>query len=206
AFGIVWKGEERRTKRCVALKKIYDAFQNATDAQRTFREIMFLNEFRCHPNIVRLLDLHKAANDRDIYLVFEYMDMDLHNIIKKGNILNNVHKKYITYQLLKAIKFIHSAGVIHRDLKPSNILVNKKCECKVADFGLSRRRGGSAAPPTTRHRSPTTWRRAGTERRKYSRRPRAGTRKASTCGVWAASSPRCSSANRCSRAIRLRTR
>ena len=44
AYGIVWKVIDKRTKETVALKKIFDAFQNSTDAQRTFREIMFLKE------------------------------------------------------------------------------------------------------------------------------------------------------------------
>ena len=52
---------------------IIDAFRNQTDAQRTFREIMFLQHFGDHPNIIRLLDVHRADNDKDIYLVFEYM-------------------------------------------------------------------------------------------------------------------------------------
>ena len=55
--------------------------QNATDAQRTFREIMFLQELNSlnggHDNVVRLLNVLKADNDRDIYLVFEYMGMFL---------------------------------------------------------------------------------------------------------------------------------
>lgn len=55
------------------MKKIFDAFRNQTDAQRTFREIMFLLSFANHENIIRLIGLHKADNDRDIYLVFEYM-------------------------------------------------------------------------------------------------------------------------------------
>ena len=42
AYGIVWRAMDKRTREVVALKKIFDAFQNATDAQRTFREIMFL--------------------------------------------------------------------------------------------------------------------------------------------------------------------
>jgi mitogen-activated protein kinase 15 len=50
----------------VALKKIFDAFQNATDAQRTYREIMFLQELNGHENIVRLLNVIKAKNDKDI--------------------------------------------------------------------------------------------------------------------------------------------
>jgi mitogen-activated protein kinase 15 len=42
AYGIVWKAIDKKTREVVALKKVFDAFQNATDAQRTFREIMFL--------------------------------------------------------------------------------------------------------------------------------------------------------------------
>ena len=54
AYGIVWKAIDKRTKEIVALKKNFDAFQNATDAQRTFREIIFLQELAGHENIVRL--------------------------------------------------------------------------------------------------------------------------------------------------------
>ena len=53
AYGIVWKANERKTGRVVALKKIFDAFRNPTDAQRTFREILFLQEFADHPNIIK---------------------------------------------------------------------------------------------------------------------------------------------------------
>ena len=73
AYGIVWKAIDKRSKEVVALKKIFDAFQNATDAQRTFREIMYLQEMTGHDNIIRLGNVLKADNDRDIYLVFEYM-------------------------------------------------------------------------------------------------------------------------------------
>ncbi len=55
----------------VALKKCFDAFRNATDAQRTFREVMYLQELEGHDSIVRLLNIVRAENDRDIYLVFD---------------------------------------------------------------------------------------------------------------------------------------
>lgn len=54
AYGIVWKAIDKKTKDIVALKKNFDAFQNATDAQRTFREIIFLQELSGHENIIRL--------------------------------------------------------------------------------------------------------------------------------------------------------
>ncbi|XP_061851105.1 mitogen-activated protein kinase 15 [Colius striatus] len=138
AYGIVWKAIDRRTGEIVAVKKIFDAFRNRTDAQRTFREIMFLQEFGEHPNIIKLLDVIRAENDKDIYLIFESMETDLHAVIKKGNLLKDIHKCYILYQLLKATKFIHSGNVIHRDQKPSNILLDADCFVKLCDFGLAR--------------------------------------------------------------------
>lgn len=137
AYGIVWKAIDKKTGETVALKKIFDAFQNATDAQRTFREIMFLQELRDHENIVRLDNVLKAENDRDIYLVFEYMETDLHAVIR-ANILKEIHKQYILYQLFKALHYMHSGNVLHRDMKPSNLLLNSECFLKVADFGLAR--------------------------------------------------------------------
>jgi len=79
----------------------------------------------------------KADNDRDIYLVFEHMETDLHAAIR-ANILQDVHKQYIMWQTLKALKFMHSANLLHRDMKPSNLLLNSDCLMKVADFGLAR--------------------------------------------------------------------
>ena len=121
----------------MALKKVFDAFQNQTDAQRTYREIMFLEELSGHENIIHLLNVLKAENDKDIYLVFEYMDTDLHAVIRAG-ILEEIHKQYAVYQVLKCLKYMHSGQIIHRDLKPSNILLNAECQVKVADFGLAR--------------------------------------------------------------------
>ncbi|XP_026483282.2 mitogen-activated protein kinase 15 [Vanessa tameamea] len=138
AYGIVWKAIDRKTKDVVAIKKIFDAFRNQTDAQRTFREIIFLQSFRNHPNIVKLHSIHRALNNRDIYLGFEYMETDLHNVIKRGNILKDIHRRYIMYQMLKATKYIHSGNVIHRDQKPSNVLIDSACRVKLADFGLAR--------------------------------------------------------------------
>ena len=48
---------------------------------------------------------------------FGILETDLHNVIKRGNILHEIHKVFIMYQLFKAIKYIHSGNVIHRDLK-----------------------------------------------------------------------------------------
>jgi len=137
AYGIVWKAIDKKTREVVALKKCFDAFQNATDAQRTFREIMFLQELNGHENIVRLLNVLKADNDQDIYLVCDFMESDLHAVIRAG-ILEEIHKQYIIYQLLKSLRYMHSGQMLHRDIKPSNILLNSDCQVKVCDFGLAR--------------------------------------------------------------------
>ncbi|KAL0232153.1 hypothetical protein PCE1_003149 [Barthelona sp. PCE] len=136
AYGYVYKCISHKNRKVVALKKIFDAFQNATDSQRTFREICFLQELE-HENIIRLLNVLKADNDRDIYLVFEFMETDLHAVIR-GNLLEPIHIQYIIYQILKALKYMHSGDLIHRDMKPSNVLLNSECHVKLADFGLAR--------------------------------------------------------------------
>jgi len=137
AYGIVWRAVETQTGRIVAIKKIFDAFRNMTDAQRTFREIIYLQDLRDHDNIVTLLDVHKAENDKDIYLVFEYMDADLH-MVNSNNLLKPVHVPYVMYQSFLALHYMHTGGVIHRDLKPNNILIDDECRAKLADFGLAR--------------------------------------------------------------------
>ena len=83
---------------------------------------MYLDEMN-HPNIIKLRNLYRAENDRDIYLILEFMESDLHNVCR-ARILTEVHIQYITWQILAALKYIHSGQLIHRDIKPSNILIN----------------------------------------------------------------------------------
>lgn len=81
---MVWKATERRTRQVVALKKCFDAFRNATDAQRTFREIMYLQALAGHDNLIRLQHVVKAENGRDIYLTFDHMG-ELH--VQSGSVI-----------------------------------------------------------------------------------------------------------------------
>ena len=85
---------------------------------------MYLQAMNGHENIIRLQNVLKAENDRDIYLVFDHMDTDLHAVIR-ANILEPVHKQFIIYQCLKALLYCHSGDLIHRDLKPSNLLLDE---------------------------------------------------------------------------------
>lgn len=90
-----------------------------------------------HTNIIKLHNVIRAENDKDLYLVFEFMEADLHNAIGQ-KILKDIHNRFILYQIVKGMKFLHSAQLIHRDLKPSNILLNSDCHLKICDFGLAR--------------------------------------------------------------------
>lgn len=66
------------------------------------------------------------------------METDLSQIIKSNQPLSDDHIQFFLYQILRGLKYIHSAGIYHRDLKPRNLLVNSNCDLKICDFGLAR--------------------------------------------------------------------
>lgn len=69
AYGHVWKVKQVANGKIMALKKIFDAFQNPTDSQRTYREIFILKQLQ-HTNIIKLEEVIKAENKKDVYLIF----------------------------------------------------------------------------------------------------------------------------------------
>ncbi|XP_078439105.1 mitogen-activated protein kinase 4-like [Wolffia australiana] len=139
AYGIVCSSVNRETNEKVAIKKIHNVFDNRVDALRTLRELMLLRHLR-HENVIALKDIMMPVSRsfKDVYLVYELMDTDLHRIIKSSQVLSNDHCQYFLFQLLRALKYLHSANILHRDLKPGNLLVNANCELKICDFGLAR--------------------------------------------------------------------
>ena len=81
AYGHVWKvALHDRPNEVFALKKIFEAFQHDTDAQRTYREISLLTKIQ-HENIIKLFEVLPSDSGRDIYLVFEYVTTDLYKVI-----------------------------------------------------------------------------------------------------------------------------
>merc|ERR1712088_305765 len=124
----------------VAIKKLARPFQSAIHAKRTYRELRMLKHMR-HENIIGLLDVFTPATSletfSDVYLVTWVMGADLNNIVKTQK-LSDDHVQFLIYQIIRGMKYVHSAGIIHRDLKPSNIAVNEDCELKILDFGLAR--------------------------------------------------------------------
>lgn len=144
AYGIVCSSINCETKEKLAIKKIKNVFDNRVDALRTLRELKLLRHLR-HDNIISLKDIMMPPvlrNFKDVYLVYELMDTDLHQIIKSSQLLTNDHSQYFLFQLLRGLKYLHSANILHRDLKPGNLLVNANCDLKICDFGLARTSNG----------------------------------------------------------------
>ncbi|XP_027344293.1 mitogen-activated protein kinase 2-like isoform X3 [Abrus precatorius] len=138
--GIVCAAVNAETHEQVAIKKIGNAFDNIIDAKRTLREIKLLRHMD-HENIIAIKDIirpPKKETFNDVYIVYELMDTDLHHIIHSEQPLSEEHCQYFLYQLLRGLKYVHSANVLHRDLKPSNLLMNANCDLKIGDFGLAR--------------------------------------------------------------------
>lgn len=140
SYGVVCSAIDTHTDEKVAIKKIHDIFEHISDAARILREIKLLRLLR-HPDIVEIKHIMLPPSRRDfkdIYVVFELMESDLHQVIKANDDLTREHYQFFLYQLLRALKYIHTANVYHRDLKPKNILANANCKLKICDFGLAR--------------------------------------------------------------------
>ncbi|KAI9464270.1 kinase-like protein [Russula earlei] len=163
AYGVVISAADEISGETVAIKMVTRIFAKTTLAKRALRELTLLRHFSNHENITGLIDVDGIAESfSEMYLFMEPMEADLHQIIKSGQTLTNEHVQYFTYQILRGMKYVHSASVIHRDLKPGNLLVNSDCELKICDFGLSRGFDSAAeegATPMTEYVA-TRWYRA----------------------------------------------
>mmetsp|Transcript_47889 Transcript_47889/g.124191 ORF Transcript_47889/g.124191 Transcript_47889/m.124191 type:complete len:409 (+) Transcript_47889:129-1355(+) len=146
AYGVVCSAEchskeaDGDGKKVVAIKKIENAFEHLTFAKRTLRELRILRHLR-HENLidVRYVFLPGVLESfEDIYIVSELMETDLASILKSPQPLSDDHTQFFLYQVLRGLKYLHSAQVIHRDLKPRNLLVNQNCDLKICDYGLAR--------------------------------------------------------------------
>jgi len=140
SYGFVASGIDAVTGQKVAIKKIKDVFNDVVDAKRILRELKLLRHFNSHENIITIYDIMAvpAESFQDIYIVTNLMESDLERIIRSQQTLTDQHFQYFLYQLLRALKYVHSANVLHRDLKPSNLLVNANCDLALCDFGLAR--------------------------------------------------------------------
>lgn len=140
AFGVVWSVTDPRDGKRVALKKMPNVFQNLVSSKRVFRELKMLCFFK-HDNVLSALDILQPPQIEcfeEIYVITELMQSDLHKVIVSPQPLSSDHIKVFLYQILRGLKYLHSAGILHRDIKPGNLLVNSNCVLKICDFGLAR--------------------------------------------------------------------
>eukprot|EP01031_Cornospumella_fuschlensis_P041490 gene41490-50631_t len=141
AYGVVISAQDKKTGQKVAIKKIARAFEDPVDAKRILREIKLMKVFS-HENVIRIIDIlpppPECEEFEDVYIVQDLMETDLHRIIYSRQPLTIDHIQYFIYQILRGLKYIHSANVLHRDLKPSNLLLKSNCDLKICDFGLAR--------------------------------------------------------------------
>jgi len=161
AYGCVVAFKDPLHSRSVAVKKITNAYADAIDGKRILREIKLLCTFD-HENVIRILDMYppETPDHDDIYIVTDLMETDLHRVIYSKQPLSDEHAQYFIYQILRGLLYLHSANVVHRDLKPSNILVNKNCDLKICDFGLSRSMSRGDEDPAMTDYVVTRWYRA----------------------------------------------
>lgn len=177
-YGVVYKARDLANGgRIVALKKIRLEAEDEGVPSTAIREISLLKEMK-DPNIVRLFNIVHADGHK-LYLVFEFLDLDLKKYMEalpvaeggRGKALPEgstiqisqlgmsemVVRKFMM-QLCEGIRYCHSHRVLHRDLKPQNLLIDKDGNLKLADFGLARAFGVPLRTYT--HEVVTLWYRA----------------------------------------------
>ncbi|KAJ3677671.1 hypothetical protein LUZ60_003395 [Juncus effusus] len=145
-YGKVYKAREKATGKIVALKKTRLPEDDEGVPPTTLREVSLLRMLSTDPHVVRLLDLKQGKNKNGqsiLYLVFEYMDLDLKKFIRSHrqtqDTISPKTVKILMFQLCKGMAFVHGRGVLHRDLKPHNLLMDRSSlMLKIADLGLSR--------------------------------------------------------------------
>eukprot|EP00300_Choanocystis_sp_HF-7_P043192 c9789_g1_i1.p1 GENE.c9789_g1_i1~~c9789_g1_i1.p1 ORF type:complete len:412 (+),score=98.14 c9789_g1_i1:55-1290(+) len=166
ACGVVVSAVDTTTNTPVAVKKLRNVFGHPIDAKRSLRELKIHAQLQ-HEHLLRLHDIMRIPADEaetyeEIYMVIDLMETDLHRIIRSPQPLNDQHFQYFMYQILKGLKYLHSAGVLHRDLKPANCLVRKDAKLCICDFGLARVDVGEdhGLPPNMTAYVVTRWYRA----------------------------------------------
>lgn len=136
-YGKVYKALNKVTLEFFALKKIRIQYEDEGVPSTAIREVSLLKECD-HRNVIRLYEVLSLPTS--LYLVFEYLDMDLRVFLKKhGAFKDAAWLKNASHQCFSGIDFCHAHRILHRDIKPQNVLVDvQQRVLKLADFGLAR--------------------------------------------------------------------
>lgn len=148
--GMVFSAVDSDCEKNVAIKKI--SFSDQPSCRYALRELRVVRQLQ-HENVVAVYEIlgpngfsldgkhtstTKSSSFNSIYIVQEHMDVSLSQLIQSCQ-LSREHIKFFLYQLLRGLKYIHSANLIHRDIKPPNILLSlDDLMLKIGDFGLAR--------------------------------------------------------------------
>ncbi|XP_057416236.1 cyclin-dependent kinase F-4-like [Lotus japonicus] len=152
-FGSVWRAISKQNSEVVAIKKMKKKYYSWEECVN-LREVKSLRKMN-HPNVVKLKEVIRECDI--LYLVFEYMDCNLYQLMKKREkLFSEDEVRNWCFQVFQGLAYMHQRGYFHRDLKPENLLVTKDI-IKVSDFGLAREI--SSHPPYTEYVS-TRWYRA----------------------------------------------
>mmetsp|Transcript_13137 Transcript_13137/g.30861 ORF Transcript_13137/g.30861 Transcript_13137/m.30861 type:complete len:546 (-) Transcript_13137:224-1861(-) len=151
AYGEVGAAIDLQTKELVAIKKVSGCFSNMTEAKRLLRELRILRHLD-DPHVIKIRGLLRPVSldsFQDLWIVMDYVDLDMRKLIVSPQTITLQHVQWIARQTLAALSHIHAAHVLHRDLKPANVLLNGSCDVKICDFGLSRvvNESGVFSPP-----------------------------------------------------------
>jgi serine/threonine protein kinase len=142
-MGVVYKARQKQLDRIVALKVLPpEAGRDPNFAERFLREARALAKLN-HPGIVTVYEFGECGGL--FFLIMEFVDGTNLRQLEQSHRLTPAEALAIIPKICDALQYAHEEGVVHRDIKPENILVDKRGRVKIADFGLAKLLGQTAA-------------------------------------------------------------